>query len=93
MPVLSNKISPFAATGSPTLQRQDGCVQLLHPVEVPLLIDLLLYARVELHRRDSGPREEQSAHGEQCGTGCHRSLNDHPGRPFRLDDLKYPPEG
>ena len=42
VPVLSNKVSVFDATGSPTLQRQDGCVQLLDPVQVSLLIDLLL---------------------------------------------------
>ena len=59
MPVLSNEVSVFDATGSPTLQRQDGCVQLLDPVQVPFLIDLLLYARVErytaelvIHARD-----------------------------------------
>ena len=53
--------------------------------------DLLLHAGVEVHRRTSDPRE--GAHGEQCGTACHRSLNDHPGRPFRLGDVEYPPEG
>jgi hypothetical protein len=68
-------------------------VQLLDPVEVPLRIELLLYAWVEIHRRNSDPREGQSEHDEQCGTGCHRSLNDHPGRPFRLGDVEYPPEG
>ena len=62
-------------------------MQLLDPVQI---IDLLLNARVEVHRRTSDPREGQSAHSEQRGTGCH---NDHTGRPFRLGDVEYPPEG
>jgi hypothetical protein len=60
VPVLSNEVSVFEATGLPTLQRQDGCVQLLDPVEIPLLIDLLFYARVEVHRRNSDPREDRA---------------------------------
>src|SRR5215207_5300248 len=67
VPVLSNEVSVFDATGSPTLQRQDGCVQLLDPVQVPLLVDLLLYARVEVHHRDSDPREGQSAQTSSAG--------------------------
>jgi len=68
VPMLSNKVSVFDATGLPTLQRQDGFVQLLDPRagsashRPPPL---------EAYSRGSDPREGQSAHGEQCGTGCH----------------------
>src|SRR5215207_6862895 len=77
--VLSNEVPVFEPTRSPTFQRQDGRVQLLGPVNVTLLVDLLLQSRVEVDRCGGHPGDGESAPANQCGRGCHRSLNDDPG--------------
>jgi hypothetical protein len=81
--VLSNEVAVFDPTGSPTFQRQDGRVQLLGLVDVPLLIDLLLQSGVEVDRRGGRPGDCESAPADQCGRGYHRSLNEDAGEPFR----------
>jgi hypothetical protein len=64
-------------------------VQLLGPVNVPLLIDLLLECGVEVDRRGGRPGDCESAPADQCGTDCHRCVNDDPGRPFRRDGVPF----
>src|SRR5215208_369272 len=54
--------------------RINGRVQLLGPVNVPLLIDLLLQSRVEADRRGGHPGDGESAPANQCGRGYHRSI-------------------